>query len=162
MNKCVTTPVDSSLTDLYTGFWSPSRVDLCRFKVSVLVTLEWDIKHFHVLGFLPIPIPPICALPLSCDPSPTTFKAFYFTTFLFLLIAMKQTISHYRNHSGSLWSVIQITWSSTSGPTMECDSDKTLFLKITEILGLFINGTNNPAWYSLSSEERRSSRTFSV
>uniref|UniRef100_A0A8C0W0E3 Uncharacterized protein n=1 Tax=Castor canadensis TaxID=51338 RepID=A0A8C0W0E3_CASCN len=30
------------------------------------------IKHFHVLGFLPISISPKCALPLSCDPSPTT------------------------------------------------------------------------------------------
>jgi hypothetical protein len=31
-----------------------------------------DIKCFHVLGFLPILISPMWALPLSCDPSPIT------------------------------------------------------------------------------------------
>jgi hypothetical protein len=35
------TYVDSSLTDLYTGSWSPSHDNLCRFKVSVLAPLEW-------------------------------------------------------------------------------------------------------------------------
>jgi hypothetical protein len=52
MYPCVTTHVDSTLTDLYIGSWSPAS-DTCHFKVSVLVPLE---KHFHVLGFLPIPI----------------------------------------------------------------------------------------------------------
>jgi hypothetical protein len=42
MYKCVTTQVDSSLTDLYTGSWSHSRVDCSHFKVSVLVPLEWE------------------------------------------------------------------------------------------------------------------------
>jgi hypothetical protein len=28
------------------------------------------IKHFQVLGFLPFPIPPVCVLPLACDPCP--------------------------------------------------------------------------------------------
>jgi hypothetical protein len=36
MYKCVTTQVDSSLTDLYTGSWSTSHIDLCHFKVSFL------------------------------------------------------------------------------------------------------------------------------
>jgi hypothetical protein len=27
-------------------------------------------KHFQVLSFLPFPIPPLCVLPLSCDPCP--------------------------------------------------------------------------------------------
>jgi hypothetical protein len=31
-----------------------------------------SIKRFHVLGFLPFPISPVCVLPFSCDPSPTT------------------------------------------------------------------------------------------
>jgi hypothetical protein len=26
------------------------------------------IKHFQVLGFLPFPIPPVCVLPLACEP----------------------------------------------------------------------------------------------
>jgi hypothetical protein len=41
MYTCVMTNVDSSLTDLYTGYWSPSHDNLYCFKVSVLVPLEW-------------------------------------------------------------------------------------------------------------------------
>jgi hypothetical protein len=37
MYKCVTSQVDSPLTDLFTSSWSPSHIDLCHFKVSVLV-----------------------------------------------------------------------------------------------------------------------------
>jgi hypothetical protein len=51
MYKCVTTQVDSSLTDLYTGSRSPSRVDLCHFKVSVLVPLEWGHQTLSCFGF---------------------------------------------------------------------------------------------------------------
>jgi hypothetical protein len=35
MYKCITTQIDSSLTDFYTGSSSPSHVDLCCFKVSI-------------------------------------------------------------------------------------------------------------------------------
>jgi hypothetical protein len=49
--KCVTTQVDSSLTDLYTGSWSPSHADLCRFKVSVLVSLEWGHQMLSCFEF---------------------------------------------------------------------------------------------------------------
>jgi hypothetical protein len=51
MYKCVTTKVDSSLTDLYTGSWSPSHVDFCHFKVSVLVSLEWGHQTLSCFGF---------------------------------------------------------------------------------------------------------------
>jgi hypothetical protein len=51
MYKCVTTHVHSSLTDLFTGSWSPSDVDLCRFKVSVLVPLELGHQILSCLGF---------------------------------------------------------------------------------------------------------------
>jgi hypothetical protein len=51
MYKCVTTQVDSSLTDLYTGSWSPSLVDLCSFKVYVLVPLEWGHQILSCFGF---------------------------------------------------------------------------------------------------------------
>jgi hypothetical protein len=56
MYKCVTTQADSSLTDLYSGSWSPSRVDLCCLKVSVLVLVEWGHqtkrKHFNTCIYL--------------------------------------------------------------------------------------------------------------
>jgi hypothetical protein len=48
---CVTTQVDSSLTDLYTGSWSPSQVNFCHFKVSVLVPLEWGHQMLSCFGF---------------------------------------------------------------------------------------------------------------
>jgi hypothetical protein len=51
MYKCVTTQVDSSLTDVYTGSWSPSHVDLCCFKVSILVPLEWGHQTLSCFGF---------------------------------------------------------------------------------------------------------------
>jgi hypothetical protein len=77
MYKYVTSQVDSSLTDLFTSSWSPCHIDLCHFKVSVLVPLSGDIKYYHVLGFLPIPIPPMYALPLPCDPSPSNHIAVF-------------------------------------------------------------------------------------
>jgi hypothetical protein len=43
---------------------------ILRLLYSLLYSRH--IKHFQVLGFLPILIPPVCARPLSCDPSPTT------------------------------------------------------------------------------------------
>jgi hypothetical protein len=52
MYKCVTSQVDSSLTDPYTGSWSPSHIDLCRFKVSVLVLLQWGHQTLSCFGFL--------------------------------------------------------------------------------------------------------------
>jgi hypothetical protein len=48
---CVTTHVSSSLTDLYTAYWSPSHVNFCRFKVSVLVPLEWGHQTLSCFGF---------------------------------------------------------------------------------------------------------------
>jgi hypothetical protein len=55
MYKCVTTQVDSSLTDLYPGSWAPSCVDLCHFKVSVLVPLEWGLQMLSCFGFSTYP-----------------------------------------------------------------------------------------------------------
>jgi hypothetical protein len=55
MYKCVTTQVDSSLTDLCTGSWSPSHVNLYCFKVSVLVPLEWEHQTLSYFGFLTYP-----------------------------------------------------------------------------------------------------------
>jgi hypothetical protein len=46
MYKCVTTQVV-----LYTGSWSPSHVDLCHFRVSVSVPLEWGHQMCSCFGF---------------------------------------------------------------------------------------------------------------
>jgi hypothetical protein len=51
MYTCVTTYVDSSLTDLYTGSWSFAHDNLCRFKVSILVPLEWRHQRLSCFGF---------------------------------------------------------------------------------------------------------------
>jgi hypothetical protein len=47
----VMTHVDSSLTDLYTGYWSPSHDNLCHFRVSVLVPLECGHQTLSCFGF---------------------------------------------------------------------------------------------------------------
>jgi hypothetical protein len=71
MHKCITTLIDSSLSDLFTTSWSPSQIDLCHFKVTLLAPLQWGHQTLsQVLGFLPFPIPLVCALPLVRDPSP--------------------------------------------------------------------------------------------
>jgi hypothetical protein len=41
MHKCITTWIDSSLPDLFTTSQSPSHIDLCCFKVTVLAPLQW-------------------------------------------------------------------------------------------------------------------------
>jgi hypothetical protein len=51
MHKCVTTQIDSSLPDLFTSSWSPSHIDLCRLKVSVLAPLQWGHQTFSCFGF---------------------------------------------------------------------------------------------------------------
>jgi hypothetical protein len=51
MYKCVTTQVDSSLSDLFTSSRSPSHIDLCYFKVSVLVPLQWGHQTLSCFGF---------------------------------------------------------------------------------------------------------------
>jgi hypothetical protein len=49
--SCVTTHVDSTLTDLYVGFWFPAHDYLCHFKVSVLVPLDWGHQKLLCFGF---------------------------------------------------------------------------------------------------------------
>jgi hypothetical protein len=45
------THVNSSLTDLYIGYWSPSHDNLCDFKVSVLAPLESGHEMLSYFGF---------------------------------------------------------------------------------------------------------------
>jgi hypothetical protein len=47
----VMTHVDSSLIDLYPGYWSPSHDNLCCFNISVLVPLEWGHQRLSCFGF---------------------------------------------------------------------------------------------------------------
>jgi hypothetical protein len=49
--KCVTTQVDSSLPDLFTSSQSPSHIDLCCVKVSVLVPLQWAHQTLSCFWF---------------------------------------------------------------------------------------------------------------
>jgi hypothetical protein len=64
----VMTHVDSSLTDLYPDYWSPSHDNLCCFKVSVLVPPEWGHQMLSCFGFSTyFYITQMCS-PLSCDP----------------------------------------------------------------------------------------------
>jgi hypothetical protein len=51
MYPCVTDHIDSTLTDLYIGSWSPSHDNFCHFKVSVLVPLEWGHQTLSCFGF---------------------------------------------------------------------------------------------------------------
>jgi hypothetical protein len=55
MYKCVSSQVDSSLTDLLTSSWSPSHIGFCYFKVSVLVPLQWGYQMLSCFGFLTYP-----------------------------------------------------------------------------------------------------------
>jgi hypothetical protein len=55
MYKCVTTQVDSSLPDLFTSSSSPSHIDLCNFKVSVLVPLQWGHEILSCFQFSTYP-----------------------------------------------------------------------------------------------------------
>jgi hypothetical protein len=72
MHKCITTRNDSLLPDLFTTSWSPSRIDLCLVKVTVLVPLQWGHQTLSSFGFPTYPYSShMCSL-LVCDPSPTT------------------------------------------------------------------------------------------
>jgi hypothetical protein len=67
----------SSLTDLYTGFWwSPSHVDLCSFKVSVLVPLEWRHQMLSCFGFPTYPHTSRMCSPLVMWPKSNNIGAF--------------------------------------------------------------------------------------
>jgi hypothetical protein len=75
MHKCITPRIDPSQPDLFTTLRSPSHIDLSQFKITIVTSLQWEIKHFQVWGLLPMPIPPVCVLPLACDPCPITLCA---------------------------------------------------------------------------------------
>jgi hypothetical protein len=74
--SCTNVQVGSSLADLYTGSWSPSRVDLCQFKVSVLVPLEWGHQTLSCFGFSTYPHTSRMCSPLVMWPKSNHIAAF--------------------------------------------------------------------------------------
>jgi hypothetical protein len=65
MHKCITTRIDSSLTDLFTTSCSPSHYDLCHFKLIVLCPLQWEHQIFSSFGFPTYPHSSRMCSPLS-------------------------------------------------------------------------------------------------
>jgi hypothetical protein len=51
MHKYITTLIESSLPELFTTSRSPSQIDLCHFKVTVLATLQWGHQTLSSFGF---------------------------------------------------------------------------------------------------------------
>jgi hypothetical protein len=45
----------SSLPDFFTTSQSPSHIDLCHFKVTVLAPLQWEHQTLSSFGFLTYP-----------------------------------------------------------------------------------------------------------
>jgi hypothetical protein len=70
------TQMDSSLPDLFTSSQSPSHIDLCHFKVTVLSPPQWVHQTLSSFGF------PIChhtshvCSPLSMWPKSNNITAF--------------------------------------------------------------------------------------
>jgi hypothetical protein len=69
-STCVLKPKLIHLSDLFTTSQSPSHSDLCHFKVTIFSSSTVGTSNTFKLGFLPFPIPPVCARPLVCDPCP--------------------------------------------------------------------------------------------
>jgi hypothetical protein len=76
MYKCVTTQVDSSLTDLFTSSWSLSHIDLCHFKVSVLAPLQWGHQTLLCFGFPTYPHTSRMCSPLIMWPKSNSIAVF--------------------------------------------------------------------------------------
>jgi hypothetical protein len=68
---CDTNVLQPELIHLYLTSQSPSQGGLFRFMITILAPLQWGHKMLSSFGFLTYPHPPICVLPLACDPSPT-------------------------------------------------------------------------------------------
>jgi hypothetical protein len=76
MYRCVTIQVDSSQTDLFTSSWSHSHIDLCGFKGSVLVPLEWGHQTLSCFEFLTYPHTSCMCSPLVMWPKSNHIAVF--------------------------------------------------------------------------------------
>jgi hypothetical protein len=65
MHKYNTTQIDSSLPDLFTTSWTPSHIDLCHFKFTVLAPLQWGHQTLSSFGFPTCPHSSQMCSPLS-------------------------------------------------------------------------------------------------
>jgi hypothetical protein len=75
MNKGITTHIDSSLHDIFT-FQLPSHIDLCCFKIIVLVPLQWGNQTLSSFGLHTYPHPSHVCSPLSVWPKSNNITAF--------------------------------------------------------------------------------------
>jgi hypothetical protein len=52
---CIITWIDSTLADLFTTFQSPFHIDLCHFKIAILVPLQQAHQTLSSFGFPTFP-----------------------------------------------------------------------------------------------------------
>jgi hypothetical protein len=76
MHKCITTRIDSSLSDPFTASWSPSHIDFCHFKVTVLAPLQWGHQTLSSFGFPTYPHSSCMCSPPSMWPNSNNTAAF--------------------------------------------------------------------------------------
>jgi hypothetical protein len=77
-------PCTCALPPEFVHLYQTSSLLPCHLPIltSVILRLLYyllysgHIKQLQVLGFLPFPIPPVCVLPLACDPCPILLHSF--------------------------------------------------------------------------------------
>jgi hypothetical protein len=76
MHNCVTIQINLSLPDLFTISQSPSHIDLCHVKVTVLVPLQWVHQTLSSFGFPAFPYSSCVHSPLSVWAKSNNIAAF--------------------------------------------------------------------------------------
>jgi hypothetical protein len=72
---CITIQIDFSVPNLFT-IWSPSHIDLCHFKVTILAPLQWGHQTLLSFGFPIFPYSSCMCSPLSMWPMSNNITAF--------------------------------------------------------------------------------------
>jgi hypothetical protein len=65
MQNCIRAQIDSSLPDCFTTSLTPSHINLCHFKVTILAPLQWGHQTFSSFGFPTYPLSSCMCSPLS-------------------------------------------------------------------------------------------------
>jgi hypothetical protein len=68
--------IGSSLPKLFTTSWSPSHIDLCHFKVTILIPLQWTHQTLSSFGFPTFPYSCSTYSALSMPPMSNIITAF--------------------------------------------------------------------------------------
>jgi hypothetical protein len=76
MHKCITTQIDSSLSDLFATSQSPSHIDIGCFKITVLVSLQWGHQTLSSFGFFTYPHSSRMCSPFSVWPKSNNIAVF--------------------------------------------------------------------------------------